>query len=193
MNIDTSATNRPRPWLLIVLGLAIVGFVANYMWPTTESAGVAVVASNQNRAANVRPKGKDAVKPGDLTVRLDALDAERPGPGESERNPFRFQPKAAPPPPPSTAPTSSTTPATTGPPPPPPPAPIPLKFIGTVEKAGLKIAAMSDCKGNTFFEPEGKVVDGRYRLVRIGLESIVMEYPNGTGRMTIRLEGCPAR
>jgi hypothetical protein len=29
--------------------------------------------------------------------------------------------------------------------------------------------------------------------VRIGLESIVMEYTNGTGRMTIRLEGCPAR
>jgi hypothetical protein len=192
MNIDTSATNRPRPWLLIVLGLAIVGFVANYMWPTNESAGVTVAASNQNRPA-ARPRGKDAVNPGDLTVRLDALDAARPGPGESERNPFRFQPKAPPPPPPGAA-NSTTTPSTPAPPPgPPPPPPIPLKFIGTVEKAGLKIAAMSDCKGNTFFEPEGKVVDGRYRLVRIGLESIVMEYPNGTGRMTIRLEGCPAR
>jgi len=191
MNIDTSATSRTRPWLLIVLGLAIVGFVANYMWPQAESAGVTVSAANQNRTAT--PRAKDTVHPGDLSVRLDALDAARPGPGGSERNPFRFQPKAPPPPPPGAAP-ATTTPSTPLPPPgPPPPPPIPLKFIGTVEKAGLKIAAMSDCKGNTFFEPEGKVVDGRYRLIRIGLESIVMEYPNGTGRMTIRLEGCPAR
>ena len=192
MNIDTSAaTNRPRPWLLIVLGLAIVGLVANYMWPTAESTGAAVPASNQGRAA--KPQGRQAINPGDLDVRLDALEAARPGPGASERNPFRFQPKAPPPPPPGAA---GPTPMPTGPPlpeGPPPPPPIPLKFIGIVEKEGLKVAAMSDCKGNTFYEREGQIVDGRYRLVRIGLESIVMEYVNGTGRMTIRLEGCPAR
>ena len=110
MNIDTSATNRPRPWLLIVLGLAIVGFVANYMWPKAESAGVTVSASNQTRTA--KPRAKNTVNPGDLTVRLDALDAARPGPGESERNPFRFKPKAPPPPPPDAAhaPTTPTTP-----------------------------------------------------------------------------------
>jgi hypothetical protein len=193
MNIDTSATTRPRPWLLIVLGLAVIGFIANYMWPTSDSAATAVSASNQNRPA-AKPRGKEAFNPSELDVKLETLEAERPGPGESERNPFRFQPKAAPAPPPSTA--NTTTPGPpepTGPPPMPPPAPIPLKFIGTVEKGGLKVAAMSDCKGNTFFETEGKIVDGRYRLVRIGLESIVMEYPNGTGRMTIKLEGCPAR
>jgi hypothetical protein len=191
MNIDTSATTRPRPWLLIVLGLAVVGFIANYMWPTTESAAVAVSASNQNRTA--KPRAREAFNPDELDVRLETLDTARPGPGASERNPFRFQPKAPPPPPPSatnTTPAPNMMPVQTGPPPPPP---IPLKFIGTVEKGGLKVAAMSDCKGNTFFESEGKIVDGRYRLVSIGLESIEMEYPNGTGRIRIRLEGCPAR
>src|SRR5262245_54742263 len=188
MNIDTSATNRPRPWLLIVLGLAVVAFVGNYMWPTNnESAGFPVAASNPSRPPKAR--AQSPINPADLEVRLDALEAARPGPGTSDRNPFRFQPKAPPPAPVSTGAEDKgpvPVPVNTGPPPPPP---IPLKFIGTVEKQGLKVAAMSDCKGNTFFESEGKVVDGRYRLVSIGLESIVMEYPNGTGRMKIRLEG----
>src|SRR5262245_34774571 len=34
-------------------------------------------------------------------VALDALQAPRPEPGDAERNPFRFKPKAPPPPPPN--------------------------------------------------------------------------------------------
>ena len=36
---------------------------------------------------------------------------------------------------------------------------------------------------------EGEIIDGRYRLVRIGVESVVMEYVDGRGRTTIRLSG----
>ena len=36
---------------------------------------------------------------------------------------------------------------------------------------------------------EGDIIDGRYRLVRIGVESVVMEYLDGRGRTTIRLSG----
>jgi hypothetical protein len=109
------------------------------------------------------------------------------------RNPFRFQPKA-PPPPPETArvPSRQTSPQPDEPqvpPGPPPPPPIPLKFIGTVEpKPGDKVAAFSDCR-YTFKGREGDVIDGRYRLVRIGVESVVMEYADGRGRTTIRLSG----
>jgi hypothetical protein len=83
-----------------------------------------------------------------LNVRLDALEAKRPGAESVERNPFRFQPKAPPPPPPGEVkPTPVTNPVL---PPvaavPPGPPPIPLKFIGIVEKQGLKVAAMSDCR-----------------------------------------------
>jgi hypothetical protein len=36
---------------------------------------------------------------------------------------------------------------------------------------------------------EGETIEGRYRIVRIGQESIVMEYEDGRGRTTIRLTG----
>ena len=72
--------------------------------------------------------------------------------------------------------------------------PIPLKFMGTVEGPGIKLAALTDCKGFTYSGREGETIDGRYKLVRIQVESIVMEYVNGTGRTTIKKSGdCPRR
>jgi hypothetical protein len=68
-------------------------------------------------------------------------------------------------------------------------APIPLKFIGVVEspEAG-RIAALSD--GTFVYHGrEGDVIEGRYRIVKIGVESIVIEHVDGGGRQTIRLTG----
>ncbi|MEO7271355.1 MAG: hypothetical protein ABIX28_19360 [Vicinamibacterales bacterium] len=192
---DAVVANRPSPWLLIALGLAVVGLVASYMWPSASATPVAP-ASTQARA--VTRRGDASVEPADLDVKLEALLAARPGTGRVERNPFRFQPKPPPPPPPAPpAPkTTSVPPVNSGPPPPPPgpppPPPIPLKFIGIVEKQGLKVAAMSDCR-ITYYGTEGEVIDGRYRLVRIGVESLVIEYVDGRGRTAVRLEGCPPR
>ena len=189
---NSVSSSRPRPWLLIALGLAIVLFVANWMWPTS-SATPQVPASNQARTAQQR-RDRTTVDPSDLSVRLDALSAERPGAEAVERNPFRFQPKAPPPPPPGAA---KPTPVTNPEPPPvpaePPPPPIPLKFIGIVEKQGLKVAALSDCRSTPLYGAEGATIDGRYRLIRIGVESIVIEHIDGRGRTTVRLDGCPAR
>ena len=112
--------SRPRPWLLIALGLAVVLLVSNWMWPTG-SATPQVPASNQARAPQQR-RDRTTVDPSDLSVRLDALSAERPGAEAVERNPFRFQPKAPPPPPADAKPTPVTNP---GPPPGPPPEPPP--------------------------------------------------------------------
>ena len=158
--------------------------VPNWLWPTS-SAGPAVPASNQPRTSQRRQQAP--VDPADLDVRLEALGGARPDAGHVERNPFRFQPKAPPPLPAAAA-------VKPGPiePSGPPPVPIPLKFIGIVEKQGLKVALMSDCR-STFYGTEGQMIDGRYRLVRIGVESIVIEYGDGRGRTTVRQEGCPAR
>jgi hypothetical protein len=188
---ETAPTGRPRSWLLIVLALAVIGLVASWMWPT-DSTGLASPSSNAGAQTPGRRDQKKA-DPADLQVRLDDLKAPRPELGPAERNPFRFQPKPPPPPPPETA-----RPAVpSGPPPvtgPPPPPPIPLKFIGIVEEkqGGLKVAAMSDCR-STYYGSEGQVIDGRYRLIKIGVESMVIEYVDGRGRTTVRLEGCPAR
>ena len=190
---NSVSSSRPRPWLLIALGLAVVLFVANWMWPTS-SATPQVPASNQARAAQQR-RDRTTVDPADLSVRLDALSAERPGAEAVERNPFRFQPKAPPPPPPGgcEADAGDESGAAACTPAEPPPPPIPLKFIGIVEKQGLKVAALSDCRSTPLYGAEGATIDGRYRLIRIGVESIVIEHVDGRGRTTVRLDGCPAR
>jgi hypothetical protein len=73
---------------------------------------------------------------------------------------------------------------------PPPPPPIPLKYIGLIEDVPGKgkIAAFSDCR-TTMRGREGEIIAGQYRLVRIGLESVVLEYVDGRGRTTIRMSG----
>lgn len=73
---------------------------------------------------------------------------------------------------------------------PPPPPPIALKFIGVVEQAPsrLKLAVLSDGR-NVFYGKEGEVIEGRYRIERIGVESIEMAYVDGKGRQTLRLSG----
>jgi hypothetical protein len=181
-----SSRRRPRTWLLIVLGVALVGLVAYWMWPVPAPAPAQPVArARTNRSGT---NANESITPDDLKVKLEALQAKRADPGDAERNPFRFKPPPAPPPPKAIA----LPPPTPGPPPPPPAPvipPIPLKFMGTVEGPGVKLAALTDCKGFTYSGREGETIDGRYRLVRIQTETIVIEYLNGTGRTTIRKTG----
>ena len=194
MEFETGGvTERPRPWLLALLGIAVVALVAFWLWPAS-SVAPAAAASNQARAA--QQLAAEQADPSELDVRLERLNAMPPRASPVERNLFRFQPKA---PPPAAGPTVTrlkNPPAELPEAPPPPaassPPPIPLKFIGIVEKQGMKVAALSDCR-STFYGSEGQIIDGRYRLVRIGVESMVIEYVDGAGRTTVRLEGCPAR
>jgi hypothetical protein len=128
-------------------------------------------------------------------VRLDALTRERPELQAGARNPFRFGPAA----PAENVTTARPDAGGVGPaapvaPPvplgPPPPPPIALKFIGVVEQApsNLKLAVLSDGR-NVFYGKEGEVIEGRYRIERIGVESIEMAYVDGRGRQTLRLSG----
>jgi hypothetical protein len=74
--------------------------------------------------------------------------------------------------------------------PPPPPPPIPVKFIGIVQTPDKKFAVLSDVSTHdVFYGREGDIIDGRYRILRIGVESIEMAYVDGRGRQTIRLTG----
>jgi hypothetical protein len=73
----------------------------------------------------------------------------------------------------------------------PPPPRIPLKYIGDMsdpKHPGKRIAILSDPRG-TYYGREGDVVEGRYRIVRIGVESIELAYLDGRGRQTIRQTG----
>ncbi len=116
---------------------------------------------------------------------------------EATRNLFRFKPKPLPPPPPpprreQLRPRRRRPPPPTGPPPPPPLPPIALKFIGLVQTADKtqRLAVLSDGRGSIpIYGKEGDIIDGRYRIVRIGAESIELTYLDGRGRQTIRLSG----
>ena len=192
METETQAPGqRARGWLLAALGVALVALVAYQMWPETSAAPTGQT-SNRRAAARNNPASSE-IDPAELKVKLEALQAKREDFGDGERNPFRFQPPPAPPPPklpPVTMPAGPV-----GPPPPPAPPPIPpvpLKFMGTVEKPGLTLAALTDCKGFSYAAREGELIDGRYRLVKIQVESVILEYSNGTGRTTVRKSGdCP--
>ena len=106
---------------------------------------------------------------------------------ESERDPFRFRPK--PPPPAARIPAPLPVVRPQVPQGPPPPPPIPLKFFGVMTIDGQRIAAFSDERGNTFRGKEGDVLEGRYRLLRIGQDSVDLAFLDGRGRQSIRLTG----
>ena len=113
-----------------------------------------------------------------VDLNLDRLRTAGRALGESERDPFRFRPKA---PPPVFVPQ-----APVGPPPIPP---IPLRVYGTGFIGGKWIAAFRDERGNVFNGKEGDILEGRYRVLRVGDGSVDLEYIDGRGRQTLRVTG----
>ena len=183
MPADETPRERPRPWLLAALGIAIVALVFYWMYPSSSPAGPS------NQARNARAPQAAGQEGASFDVQLDRLKEPPPEPREGNRNPFRFQPKPPPAPPPmfkpppvAQAPQPVQPPAPTGPP------PIPLKFFAILEGRPGKIAGLTDGR-DVFKGREGDIIDGRYRIVKIGVESIVMEYVDGRGRQTIPLRG----
>jgi hypothetical protein len=149
-------------------------------------------AATSNAVAGTAQSGGTAPV---VDVQLELLQRAPAAAGEPERNPFRFQPKAPPPPPPRpAAAVRPPAPAVVGPPVPqgpPPPPPIPLRFIGLVDAPaqGGRVAILSDGRGNVFYGKEGDIIEGRYRLLRVGPDAADLSYTDGRGRQTIRLSG----
>jgi hypothetical protein len=162
--------------------------------PSSPAPNGGAPATGAAGAAARRPAGANAKTGPVEEVALAKLQQPWPEPTSSRRNPFTMTAEPPPPPPPSAAqqhkPEEQVAAAPPGPPPPPPIPPITLKFIGTVTWPSHvgKIAALTDGKF-VYRGREGQIVEGRYRIVKIGEESIQIEYANGTGRQTIRLSG----
>lgn len=163
------------------------------MWPSGRAPNAPANAAAPARAKSSRAAAEKV--PGPMApVKLKSLSEAREEPGEAQRNPFKFQPKAAPPPPKPmiSAPPPGTDVSRPAPPPGPPPLPpIPLKFVGLLERAnGVKWAVLTDGKSPTpMYGREGDIIDGRYQIVKIGTETVEMSYTDGRGRTVIRLTG----
>ena len=179
------ASQRPRPWLLALLGFVVVIYLATQMFSGPSAAPTVSTGSPRAQAA-----AADQIDPALLDVKIETLGEDPGGPVEVGRNPFRFQPKPPPPPPPMDA--APPRPSYVPPPPAGPVGPPPIgtliKFIGIIDTGKEKIGAFSDCK-YTFSGREGEIIEGRFRVVRIGVESAILEYVDGTGRATLPLNG----
>ena len=109
-----------------------------------------------------------------------------PDPGKIKPGPKGTAVAQAPPPlvpPPSVPP---------GPPPKPPAPPIPLKFYGFIAnpKLGTKKAFFLEGE-EIYFAIEGETVKKRYKVVRIGINSVVMEDTEFKSQQTLPLEEPP--
>jgi hypothetical protein len=201
MSESSKPASKRQMQLLVGLGAVLAAVLIFQVWPmmtggdtpvtTTASQSGGAVAPTLTPAQRAAARAQSTVE----ELRLAKLEQEWPGVGESRRNPFTMAPT---PPPPSAAASAAASkpadeapvvPVPTGPPPPPPIPPITLKFIGVISSDAIgKIAGLSDGKF-IYRGREGQVIEGRYRIVKIGEESIQIEYVNGTGRQTIRLSG----
>ena len=184
------AADRNRQLMLLAL-VVVLGAIAYRVWPGTS---VAPASASNEKAPRAARGPASAASTGAVTaapdVHLEALDGKRPKPIDAERDLFRFKPKVVAPPRVAPRPADAV-PVATGPPPPPPLAPIALKFIGVVQQGTDKpvIAILSDGRHAPFYGREGDIIEGRYKVLRIGVESIDMAYLDGRGRQTIRLTG----
>jgi hypothetical protein len=181
------AVERRTLWLGGVLIVALVAAIA-----VRSMGDGGAVQGRPVAPRSPAPAGSGQGEAAIAEVRLKALAYDRGEPAEQGRNPFRFRPKPLPPPPPPAAAAKALDPAAiaaapprpTGPPPPPP---ITLKLIGLLTKTdGTKIAVLSDGK-RPIHGVEGQEIEGQYKILKIGAESIEIAYIDGRGRQTLRL------
>jgi hypothetical protein len=173
--------------LLAVLVVVLAAILGYRLW-ARPSAGTAPASYGR---APARAGTRDApARPQAPEVRLRQLEAAPPQPNGSGRNLFRFQPKTAPPPAATTGPTPGGAQPAPAMPAGPSTTPINLKFIGIVEapEQDKKFAVLSDGR-NVYQGKEGDIIEGRFKILHIGAESIELAYIDGRGRQTIRLTG----
>jgi hypothetical protein len=128
-------------------------------------------------------------------LKLDGLARVQAEPSDTGRDPFRFE----------SAPAAGQRGKTTGPgagasplpqpvmpavpQEPPGPPPVPLKFIGLAKQGEGRLYAVLRDERGVYYGAEGDVVEGRYRIVRVGADAIEVSYLDGRGRTTIPLSG----
>ena len=182
-------TGRTRQ--LAVLVVVLLGIAVGYwIWPWGGPRPGTPGAGSARGGRTGQGSASDPV----TDIRLELLQREPRPLRDPDRNPFRFERRASAAPPVRPQVTRRVAPVEVAPVvplPPPPPPPIPLRFIGFLQPRGApgRVAVLSDGRGNVFDGKEGDVIEGRYRLLRVGNDSADLVYLDGRGRQTIRLSG----
>jgi hypothetical protein len=67
-----------------------------------------------------------------------------------------------------------------------------LRLVGimTHPQNGRVMVTLKDPSGNAIWQAfEGEIVDGRYRVLKINVQSVVVAYTDGSGQRTLALGG----
>jgi hypothetical protein len=181
----------PERRRLLALLTVLVALLVWMWWPTSVGPNApaitpeAPIGAPPVQATGAGSSSGPAVLP--ARVRLDLLERQAAD-IDVGRNLFRFGARPAPPPPPPVE-----TPVVAPPPPPEPtgPPPVPLRLTGRFESPdGRVVVTLKDsATGALFHASEGDIVDGRYRLLKVGVQSVVVAYLDGSGQRTIALGG----
>jgi hypothetical protein len=177
-------TDRRRWWMagLATAAVAIAG------WALLRDSASAVTPA---ASASETPRGTVRREPDVPRIDLARLDRPRPASGVGRRDLFDFAtpPPTPPPPMPSVAPVLETAPPVTVPTPP-PLTPLNIKYIGAFEsERGLKVAVLMTDRKEVLTAQAGQVVANRYRVVRIGIESVDVQEVGSDQVRRIPLKG----
>jgi hypothetical protein len=182
---------KSRLQTIILAALVIAGVtIAVRQWPssTVDQTGAPTTPGAGGQTASADNTVGD--------VRLESLDQREEGRGVPSRNLFRFETRRVASAEPTAPRRRAVAPVAVdagppGPALPPAPPPIPLRYIGYLDQPGQvpRVAVLSDGRGNVFNGKEGDIIEGRYRVLRIGTDSADLIYVDGRGRQTIRLSG----
>jgi hypothetical protein len=174
-----------RRQVLLLVGLVVV--LAILGWVEFGPARTSPAASN--RLALAEAQAAPLVVPAPL--KFDAL-SDVPEAASVGRNPFGYGPPPRVAAPPASQAPMVLPPQPAGPPVPQGPPPIPLTLTGLTDMPGPRgtMATLKEAGSGALFQAfEGDVVDGRYRVVKIGLQAAVVSYLDGSGSRTLPLGG----
>lgn len=177
------AENRTKTIIAVALVmLAAISVLRSMMRPSTtvaESAATEATPANPRPRRNTRRPARSRAGAPVLTASLDprlradllklSEDTKYAGTG---RNIFRAEAEPLPAP---ITPVVTKNPQPTGPPPPPPPPPIPLRFVGFASRAGEPKRAFLSQGDSVFVAAEGEMVNNRYKIVHIGVNSVEIQ------------------
>jgi len=189
--LPTEAGARRRLLLMAVAVIVLGGLYyqfgggPTYVIPqTTGPAATSKPQVTQRGASSRNAKQQGPVAPQKLHLKEMEVVPEEP---ESGRDPFRFGVRPTPKPTPTPTPIYTPTPIPT-PTPQPGPPPIPLFLTTIIVDPNLSPkprAYLHDKNGVTFEGVEGDTIDGRYKLIKVGTDSVVMTYVDGSGQKVI--------
>src|SRR5438309_3595803 len=173
--------------MLVLLAAALYLLLRNFSGDTTAAAPAITTQPGAAGAPARRGAQSLALNTEDPSLRLDLLRASEStqykGTG---RNIFNAEPPEIPKPP------SPWAHAPIGPPPPPPPPPINLKFFGFASRPGEPKKVFLSQDGDTFVAGEAEIVDRRYRVGHIGINTVEITDVLNNHTQTIPLTEAPS-